>query len=91
MNNQIITIDQISSQQHLHVDNQKNQNSTQNYIKLKEIDSEIKQMKKSPMNPTPLYVSFFLFINYYSNISLENIHGGQHIQLKQLWECLFCS
>jgi GTP-dependent phosphoenolpyruvate carboxykinase len=69
MNNQIIPIDQISSQQHLHVDNQKNQNSTQNYIKLKEVNSEIKQMKKSPMNPTPLYVSFF-----YLSIIIQIFH-----------------
>ncbi len=58
MNNHI---DQISSEQHLHIDNQQDQNSTQNYTKLKEIGSGIKLRKKSPMNPTPLYVSFLSF------------------------------
>jgi hypothetical protein len=60
MNNEIIPIYHISSEQHLHVHNQINENSTQNYIKL-ETDSGINEMKKYPMNPTPLYVSFFYF------------------------------
>jgi hypothetical protein len=58
MNNHI---DQISSEQHLHIDNQQDQNSTQNDTKSKEIGSGIKQRKESPMNPTPLYVSFLSF------------------------------
>jgi hypothetical protein len=78
MNNHI---DQISSEQHSHIDNQ------QNDIKSK----EIKQIKKSPMNPTPLYVYLFSLSIQRSNISLENIHGGQCIQLKHWWEYLFCS
>ncbi len=61
MNNNIVPIDQISSEQHLHIDNQQDQNSTQNDTKSKEIGSGIKQAKKSPMNPTPLYVSFLSF------------------------------
>jgi hypothetical protein len=52
MNNEIISIDHISSEQHLHVDNQIND------IKSKEIE----QRKKSSMIPTPLYVSFFYFL-----------------------------
>jgi hypothetical protein len=61
MNNEIIPIDQISSEQNLHIDNQQDQNSTQNDTKSKEIGSGIQQAKQSPMNPTPLYVSFFSF------------------------------
>jgi GTP-dependent phosphoenolpyruvate carboxykinase len=59
INNNIIPIDQISSEQHIHIDNQQDQNSTQNDTNSKEIGNEIKQMKKSPMTPTPLYVPFF--------------------------------
>ncbi len=58
MDNQI---DQISSEHHLHIDNQQDQNSTLNDTKSKEIGSGIKQRKESPMNPTPLYVSFLSF------------------------------
>jgi hypothetical protein len=54
MNNEII---QISSEQHLHIDNQ------QNNTKSKQVDNRIKQIKKSSMIPTPLYVSFFSFLN----------------------------
>ncbi len=62
MNHEIISIDQISSQQNLYIDNQQDQNSTQNDTKSKEMGSAIKQRKKSPMNPTPLYIFFsFLF------------------------------
>ena len=82
MNNEIISIDQISSEQNLHIDNQQDQNATQNDTKSKEIGSGIQQRKQSPMNPTPLYVSFFSFSIQHSNISLENIHGGHNIQLK---------
>jgi len=77
-----IHIDQIFSEQHHHIDNQQNQNSTQNDTKSKEINNKIKQIKKSPMTPTPLYVYLFSLSIQHSNISLENIHGGQHIQLK---------
>ncbi len=76
---------QISSEQHLNIDNQQNETNS------KEVVNGIEQIKKTPMNPTPLYVSFFSLSIQHSNILLENIHGGQHIQLKQLWECLFCS
>jgi GTP-dependent phosphoenolpyruvate carboxykinase len=76
---------QISSEQHLNIDNQ------QNDTKSKEINNRIKRINKSPMNPTPLYVYFFSLSIQHSNISLENIHGGQHIQLKQMWEYLFYS
>ncbi len=66
----------ISSEQHLNINNQ------QNDTNLKEIANRIKKIKKSPMTPTPLYVYFFSFSIQHSNIWLENIHGGQHIQLK---------
>jgi hypothetical protein len=59
----IIQIDQISSEQHLHIDNQLDQNSTLNNTKSKEVDNGIKQRKKSSMIPTPLYVFFFSFSN----------------------------
>ncbi len=61
MNNGIIPIDHISSEQHLHVDNQQNENSIQSDIKLKEIGSGIKLTNESPMTPTNLYDSFFYF------------------------------
>ncbi len=67
---------QISSEQHLNIDNQ------QNDTKSKEIGNGIKKMKKSPMNPTLLYVSFFSLSIQHLNIWLENIHGGHNIQLK---------
>ncbi len=70
MNNQI---DQISSEQHLHIHNQQNDTMS------KEVVNEIKQIKKSPMNPTPLYVYLFSFSIQHSNIWLENIHGGHNI------------
>jgi hypothetical protein len=67
---------QISSEQHLNIDNQQNETNS------KEVVNGIEQIKKTPMNPTPLYVSFFSLSIQHSNILLENIHGGQHIQLK---------
>jgi hypothetical protein len=68
-----------------YIDNQ------QNDTKSKQVVNEIKKINKSPMNPTPLYVSFFSLSIQYSNILLENIHGGHNIQLKQRWEYLFYS
>ncbi len=53
---------QISSEQHLHIHNQ------QNDTKSKQVGNEIKQIKKSPMNPTPLYVYFFSLSIQHSNI-----------------------
>jgi hypothetical protein len=61
MNNNIIPIDQISSEQHLHIDNQQDHNSTKYDTKSKEVINRINEMKKSPMASTPLYVSFFSF------------------------------
>jgi hypothetical protein len=61
MNNDTIQIDQISSEQHHHIDNQQNENSTQNDTKSKEVGNGIKKMKKSPTTSTSLYVSFFYF------------------------------
>jgi hypothetical protein len=65
MNHEIISIDQISSEQNLHIDNQQDQNSTQNNTKSKEMGSRIKQRKKPPMNPTPLYIFFPFIFNHY--------------------------
>jgi hypothetical protein len=70
----------ISSEQHFHIDNRQDKKS-----------KEIKQMKKSPMTPTTLYIYLFSLSIQHSNILLENIHGGQCIQLKHWWEYLFCS
>jgi hypothetical protein len=67
---------QISSEQHLNIDNQQNETNS------KEVVNGIEQIKKTPMNPTPLYVSFFSLSIQHSNILLENIHGGHNIQLK---------
>jgi hypothetical protein len=53
---------QISSEQHLNIDNQ------QNDTKSKQVVNEIKQIKKSPMNSTPLYVSLFSLSIQNSNI-----------------------
>ncbi len=61
MNNGIIPINHISSEQHLHVDNQKNENLTQNDTQSKEIGSGINEMKESSMAPTRLYVPFLSF------------------------------
>lgn len=61
MNNNIVSIDQIFSEQHLHIDNQQDQNLTQNETKSEEVINGINEMKKSPMTPTRLYVSFFSF------------------------------
>jgi GTP-dependent phosphoenolpyruvate carboxykinase len=65
-----------------YIDNQQNQNSTQDDTNSKEVVNEIKKIKKSSMNSTLLYVSFFSLSIQYSNISLDNIHGGHNIQLK---------
>ncbi len=61
MNNEIVTIDQISSEQNHHVDNQQDENSAQNDIKSQEVVNTIKTKKKTPMTPTPLYFSLFSF------------------------------
>ncbi len=55
MNNNTIPIDHISSEQYSNIDNQ------QNDTKLKEV---VNEMKKSPMTPTPLYVSFSSHLNF---------------------------
>jgi hypothetical protein len=60
-NNNTIQIDQISSEQNPHVNNQQGENSTQNHIKSKEVVNGINKIKKTPMTPTRLYVSFFSF------------------------------
>ncbi len=54
INNNIIPIDQISSEQYLHIDNQQDQNSTQNDTQSKEIINRINEMKESPVIPTRL-------------------------------------
>jgi hypothetical protein len=57
MNNEAISIDPISFEQHLNINNQQDQNST----KPRKIDSGFKQAKKTPMTPTRLYASFVFF------------------------------
>ena len=55
MNNEIITIDYISSERNSHVDNQQNDFESQ------EVVNRIKTKKKTSMTPTPLYFYFFSF------------------------------
>jgi hypothetical protein len=59
MNNHI---DQISSEQHHQIDNRQNDTNS------KEVGNGIKQIKKTPMTPTSLYVSFFSLSIQHSNI-----------------------
>jgi hypothetical protein len=56
MNNDIIQIDRIASEQRLYDNNQLDQNSTQNHIKSKKLSNINSEMKRSS---TTLYVSFF--------------------------------
>ncbi len=53
---------QISSEQHLNIDNQQNDTNS------KEVVNGIKKIKKSSMTPTPLYVFFFSLSIQHSNI-----------------------
>ncbi len=57
LDNDLIQIDQVSSEQNLPIADQQNQNSIQNNIKSKEIN----EAKKTSMIPTALYSSFFSF------------------------------
>ncbi len=59
MNNGTTLADHTSSQQYPTVDNQQGQNSTQNDTKSTGVVNVINKMKKTPMTPTPLYVSCF--------------------------------
>jgi hypothetical protein len=59
MNNGTTLAGHTSSEQYPTVDNQQGENSTQNDTKSKEVVNVINKMKKTPMTPTPLYVSFF--------------------------------
>jgi hypothetical protein len=65
INNNIIPIDQISSEQHIQSDNQQGENSAQNGIKSKEFANGINKIMKTPMTPTRLYVSFFFLLDHY--------------------------
>jgi hypothetical protein len=58
LDNDLIQIDQISSEQNLPIDDQQDQNAIQNNIKSKEIN----EPKKTSMIPTALYSFFFSFL-----------------------------
>ena len=50
-----------------------------------QISKEIINKNKGKSNESNTIVCLFLiYFNYHSNILLENIHGGQHIQLKDV-------
>ncbi len=63
MNNDIVPIDQISSEQHHHIDNQQDQSLTEIGLKLKGIGIRVKETNTAPMNPTPLYLLFIFFFS----------------------------
>jgi len=56
MDNDAIAIAHSPTEQHSHVDNQQRENSTQNQSNRGEIVKVINKVKKTPMNPTPLYM-----------------------------------
>jgi hypothetical protein len=60
-NNGTNSVDHSSVEQNLNLDNYRGENSMQKHTNAKEIVKEIKITKKTPMNPTPLYVSHFSF------------------------------
>lgn len=61
MDNDAIVVEHSLDEQHSRVDNQKRGKSTQNQSNSGEIVKSVNKMKHTPMNPTHLYISFFLF------------------------------
>jgi hypothetical protein len=51
------SVEQSSAEQHPYVDTQQGENSTQNHTN----SEQIVKVKKTPMNPTPLYIAFFFY------------------------------
>jgi hypothetical protein len=58
MKNDAIIVELSLAEQHPHIDNQQGENSTQNQSNSEEIAKVMNKVKTSPMNPTPLYISF---------------------------------
>ncbi len=58
MANDAIIVELSLAEQHPHVDNRQGENSTQNQSNSEEIPKVINKVKTSPMNPTPLYITF---------------------------------
>jgi hypothetical protein len=58
MDNDAIIVELSLAEQHPHVDNQQGENSTQNQSNSEEIVKIMNKMKRYPMTPTPLYISF---------------------------------
>ncbi len=55
----IISLEYLPTQQYLRVNNQQGGNSTENQTKSEKLGIIINKVKKAPMTPTPLYISFF--------------------------------
>jgi hypothetical protein len=58
MDNGAMVVEHSLGEQHPYVDNQQRENSTQNQSNSEDIAKVINKVKKSPMTPTPLYISF---------------------------------
>ncbi len=58
MDNGAVVVELSLAEQHPHVDNQQDENSTQNQSNSEEIVKVINKEKTSSMNPTHLYISF---------------------------------
>ncbi len=58
MNNGVIIVKHTFAEQHIHGKNQQRQNMTQNQSNSPRSDNVIDIVKNTPMNPTPLYISF---------------------------------
>jgi len=59
MDNGAMVAEHSLAEQHPYVDHQQRENSTQNQFNSEEIVKVIKKVKRSPMNPTPLYIPFY--------------------------------
>jgi len=54
-----ISVENSPAAQHLHVDNEQRENSTQNEFNSAKCTTATNTTKKSSMTPTPLYIIFF--------------------------------
>jgi hypothetical protein len=61
------------TEQHPQVDNHQDENSTQNQSNSPKLINNINKPKKRPLNPTPLYISFFSLrsLEYINNIFIR--------------------
>jgi hypothetical protein len=58
LNNDVTTDKHSRAEQQPHINNQQHENSTENQSNPARSTPVINKMKKIPMNPTPLYISF---------------------------------